>query len=105
MIEIVDTTSLMCYISIKQIIWRIKMSKELLTVDEISINMRKAFDDFSAKFITENNLKQIIKEIVSVKEQRLKILDGDEAKAKFASKMGKGRLAKFYPLLKEVEEG
>ena len=79
------------------------MEKIVLTVDEISTVIADAIDDLTAKSIVKKEAVTVIKNIVTVKPQRLKILDGDIAKSRFASKLGKGRLEKFYPLLEEAE--
>ena len=79
------------------------MVERIQTVDEISDVLLDAMDNLSANIITREEAVLIVKNIVSIKTQRLKILDGNEAKSKFASKMGKRRLAKFYSLLCEAE--
>lgn len=80
------------------------MVERVPSVDEIATIVIEAIDDLIANRTTDEAVVEIIKKIVSVKAQRLKILDGKEAKSRFASKMGKGRLGKFYPLL-DVSEG
>jgi len=73
------------------------------TVDEISTVIADTIDDLTAKSIVKEDAVEVIRNIVINKPQRLKILDGDVAKSRFASKLGKGRLEKFYPLLGEAE--
>ena len=79
------------------------MAKAVPLVDEIALVLIDAIDDLIADKTTEDAVIKIIKEIVSVRAERLKILDGKEAKSRFASKMGKRRLEKFYPLLEAAE--
>ena len=80
------------------------MVEKVPSVDEIATVMIEAIDDLTANKTTEDAVVAIIKGIVSVKAKRLKILDGKNAKSRFASKMGKGRLEKFSPLLEEAEK-
>ena len=80
------------------------MVEKVPSVDEIASVVIEAIDDLVADETTEDAVVTIIKGIVSVKAKRLKILDGKKAKSRFASKMGKGRLEKFYPLLEEAEK-
>ena len=74
-----------------------------LDVDAISKTVCSAIDDLSATELSFAEAVKIVNGIVSIKAQRLKILDGDKAKSRFASKLGKRRLEKFYLLLKEAE--
>jgi len=82
----------------------VAMEEKIPSVDEIAKIIMDAIDDLTAKTISKDNAVVIIREIVSIKAKRLKILDGDKVKSRFESKMGKGRLEKFYPLLIEAEE-
>ena len=74
------------------------------SVGVIATDIIEAIDNLTANISTENEVVVIIKSIVSSKSKRLKILDGNNAKAKFAALMGKARLEKFYPLLTKAEE-
>jgi len=74
-----------------------------LNVKIIAEELIEAIDNLSANIYTDNEVVKIIKIITSNKKKRLKILDGNKAKAKFTALMGKGRLEKFYPLLEKAE--
>jgi translation initiation factor IF-1 len=72
------------------------------SVGMLATELIEAIDNLTAKISTENEVIEVIKTIISDKKKRLKILDGDKAKSKFAALMGKGRLEKFYPLLERA---
>lgn len=80
------------------------MVEKVMLVDDIATVIISAIDDLVANEKKESDVIKIIKGIVSVKAYRLKILDGVKAKARFQSKMGKGRMEKFYPLLEKAEK-
>jgi hypothetical protein len=64
----------------------------------------EAIDNLTANISTEHEVIVVIKTMISDKKKRLKILDGNTAKSKFAALMGKYRLEKFYTLLAKVEK-
>jgi len=73
------------------------------SVGILAAKLIEAIDNLTAKISTENEVIEIIKTIISDKKKRLKILDGNNAKSKFAALMGKSRLEKFYLLLDKAE--
>lgn len=80
------------------------MVERVPTVDEIATVIIEAIDDYTANETNEDSVIAVIKDIISVKAKRLKILDGKKAKSRFESKMGKGRLEKFYNFLNKIED-
>jgi hypothetical protein len=79
------------------------MVEKVPTVDEIATVIIEAIDDYTANKANEDSVISLIKNVVSIKAKRLKILDGNRAKSRFESKMGKGRLEKFYAFLEKAE--
>lgn len=80
------------------------MKASVPKVDEIATIIVEAIDQLSANKTSKEEVIEIISDIVSDTNKRLKVLDGNEAKPRFAAIMGKGRLGKFYPLLLEAEK-
>jgi hypothetical protein len=74
------------------------------SVGILAAELIEVIDNLTANISTENEVIRVIKSIVSDKKKRLKILDGNKAKSKFAALRGKGRLEKFYPLLGRAEK-
>ena len=80
-----------------------EINGSVLKVEAVAAKLIEAIDNLTANISTEDEVVVIIKTVISEKKTRLKILDGNKAKSKFAALMGKGRLEKFYPLLKRAE--
>ena len=81
-----------------------RRNDSITSVGTIAIELKEAIDNKSANISTDKEVIEVIKAIVSDKKKRLKILDGNNAKSKFAALMGKSRLEKFYPLLEKAEK-
>jgi serine/threonine-protein kinase RIO1 len=89
---------------IVEAIQRMESNGSIPSVEILATELKEAIDNLSANTSTEQEVIKVIKTITSDKKKRLKILDGNQAKSKFAALMGKGRLTKFYPLLEKAEK-
>jgi glutamine synthetase type III len=85
-----------------EVIQSMENNSSIPSVGILAAELIEAIDNLTANISTEKEVIKVIKTIISDKKKRLKILDGNKAKSKFAALMGKGRLEKFYPLLERT---